>query len=86
MFFFNLCIEKKDKDERLIKNWRPISLLNVDCKIICKALASCLKKVLPNLISPQQMAYVEDRFIFESGRLIADITEITGALNKKKDF
>ena len=83
MFFFNLCIEKKDKDERLIKNWRPMSLLNVDYKIICKALASCLKKVFPNLISPQQMAYVEDRFIFESGRLIADIIEITGVLNKK---
>ena len=29
------------------------------------------------------MAYVEDRFIFESGRLIADIIEITGVLNKK---
>ena len=52
-------IEKKDKDKRFIKNWRPISLLNVDYKIISKALASRLKKVLPNLISPQQTAYVD---------------------------
>ena len=29
-------IEKKDKDKRFIKNWRPISLLNVDSKIISK--------------------------------------------------
>ena len=26
-------IEKKDKDRRYIKNWRPISLLNVDTKL-----------------------------------------------------
>ena len=76
-------IEKKDKDKRFIKNWRPISLLNVDYKIISKALASRLKKVLPNLISPQQTAYVENRFIGESGRLIADIIEITDILNKE---
>ena len=76
-------IEKKDKDKRFIKNWRPISLLNVDYKIISKALASRVKKVLPNLISPQQTAYVENRFIGESGRLIADIIEITDVINKE---
>ena len=75
-------IEKKYKDKRFIKNWRPISLLNVDHKIISKALASRFKKVLTNLISPQQTAYVENRFIGESGRLIADI-EITDILNKE---
>ena len=31
-------IEKKDRDKRFIKNWRLISLLNVDLKIISKVL------------------------------------------------
>ena len=55
----------------------------MDYKIISKALASRLKKVLPNLISPQQTAYVKNRFIGESGRLIADVIEITDILNKE---
>ena len=76
-------IEKKDKDKRFIKKWQPFSLLNMDYKIISKALASRFKKVLPNLISPQQTTYVKNRFIGESGRLIADIIEITDVLNKE---
>ena len=43
-----------------------ISLLNVDLKIISKALSDKLKEVPPHLISSQQMAYVENRHIGES--------------------
>ena len=44
-------IEKKDKDKKLIKNWRPTSLLNINTKLIYKVLAERLKKALPSLIS-----------------------------------
>lgn len=37
-------IEKPKKDKRLIQNWRFISLLDVDQKIISKALSARLKK------------------------------------------
>ena len=70
-------IEKNERDKKFIQNWRPISFLNVDLKIISKALSEKLKKVLPDLISSQQMAYVKSRHIGESRRLIFDIIEIT---------
>ena len=70
-------LEKKDKDKRYIENWRPISLLNVDTKIISKTFANRLKTVLPYIISHDQSAYVSGRFIGESTRLISDILEIT---------
>ena len=38
-------------------------------------LAGSLKKVLPFLIGTGQPAYVNDRFLGKSGRLIADIIE-----------
>ena len=44
-------IEKKDRDKRYIKKWIPISLLNVDTKILSKAIFKKLKAVLPMLIS-----------------------------------
>ena len=35
--------EKKDRDKCYIKNWRPISLLNVETKILSKAISNKLK-------------------------------------------
>ena len=66
-------LEKMDKDRRFLKNWRPISLLNIDVKILNKALASKLKKVLKTIIGAKQTAYVEGRFIGEATRLISDV-------------
>ena len=51
-------IEKKARDKRLVKNWRPISLMNVDVKIPLKALSFRLKKVISNLINCDQTAYI----------------------------
>ena len=78
-------LKKKGKDKRLISNWRPISILNADYKIISKIFAYRLKKVLPNLISSQQTAYVAERCINESGRLISDLLSVTKKM-KVKDY
>ena len=59
-------IEKKDKDRRWIKNWRPISLVNVDVKIGSKAIAERLENVLPHIIHYDQNAFVKGRTIFDA--------------------
>ena len=75
-------IPKKEKDTQYLKNWRPVSLLNVDYKIATKTIALRIEKVLPYLINPTQTVYVKGRFIGESIRLILDIMEYT----KHKDI
>ena len=72
--------EQKDRDKRLIKNWRSIFLLNIDTKLISKIIGIRLKKVLNNFISKTQIAYLNNRFISEGGRLISDVVEITDLL------
>ena len=68
-------IEKKERDKRYLKNWRPISLLNVDTKLLSKVLACRIKKVIAMLVSSDQTAYVPRRFIGESVRLTSDLLE-----------
>ena len=50
-------IEKKGKDRSLLENWRPISLVNVDAKIISKVLATRIKNVLPRIIRHNQSGF-----------------------------
>ena len=70
-------IEKKGKDKRYLKNWRPILPINVDTKIASEALAFRIRKVITNLIHSDQTAHVKSRYIGESVRLISDIVEYT---------
>ena len=60
--------QKKDRGKIYIKNWRPISLLNVDIRITSKPLSERLKNVLFGLISTQQTAYIKNRYFpFQQG-------------------
>ena len=72
-------IEKRDK--RFTKNRRPISPLNADIKLISKVLASCLKSVISTTVNKNQVVYVNNRFISESGRLISDVLKLTNSLD-----
>ena len=57
------CIPMQNKDRQLLKNWRPISLLNCSCKLASACLANRLKKVLPDLINKDQTGFMAGRCI-----------------------
>ena len=57
------CIPKGDKPRELLKNWRPISLLTSDYKIITSVMANRMKTVLCQIISPDQKGFLKGRYI-----------------------
>ena len=53
----------KKNDHKNIKNWRPISLLNTDYKILSKIIVNRLIPIFENYISPQQCTGLPGRRI-----------------------
>lgn len=74
-------LRKKDTESYLVKNWRPVSLLNCDYKLATKAVANRLKLVLPKLIDNDQTGFLKGRFIGENIRLIDSVINFTAAKN-----
>ena len=67
------CLPKPGKPKEFVENWRPISLLNVDYKILSGTLANRIKNPLQYLISDNQKGFMKNRNISECTRLIYDI-------------
>ena len=59
-------IYKQRGDKTLLKNWRPISLLNVDYKIISRCFANRLKKVIGSVINSCQTCCIPGRDIADT--------------------
>ena len=55
---------KKGRDPLSCSSYRPISLLNVDIKILAKVLALHLESVLPTIISSDQTGFIKNRHSF----------------------
>ena len=70
-----LTLIYKKGDRNQIKNYRPISLTNIDYKILAFTPSQRIKKVIPSIISDDQTAYVKSRYIGQNIRLIQDIIE-----------
>ena len=56
-----------------MKNWRPITLLNVSYKILSSVIAKRIKSVLPNIIHENQKGFLSGRYIGENTRLLYDV-------------
>ena len=76
-------IPKNSKDKTLLENLGPISLLNVDYKILTKVITKRIEKVLPTLINSDQTGYVKGRYIGENVRLIYDVIHYMDKSNRK---
>ncbi|CAG2199723.1 unnamed protein product [Mytilus edulis] len=66
-------IYKKKGDRRILKNYRPISLLQVDYKILARIMANRFKKVLPTIISENQTCCIIGRDISNNIANVRDI-------------
>ncbi len=65
----------KSGDREDVGNWRPITLLNSDYKIIEKVLANRMQTVLPSIIKEEQKGFMKGRHIEEHTRLMEDVIE-----------
>ena len=73
----------KKNDPLLLKNWRPLTLLNVDYKILAKVIATRLKEALIHLINSDQTGFLEKRFI---GHNIVSLIEMHGFFRNPRKY
>ncbi len=75
-------IPKPNKNPTLLDNWRPITLLNNDYKIIAFILAKRLKGILHSVIDETQSGFMQDRHISNNIRLILYILDYSDIINE----
>ncbi len=63
----------KKKGDKKIKNYRPLTMLNTDLKILSKVLANRLKEVMPKIIKTNQAYGVKGRDIADTTISVKDI-------------
>ena len=68
-----MCSLYKKKDPTEISNYRPITLLNTDYKILTKVLALRLIVEIEHLIHPDQAGFIQNRTIFNQTHLVQTI-------------
>ena len=66
-------LPKGDKPKQFLKNWRPITLLNITYKLASACIAERIKNILPDLINDDQKGFMKGRYIGENIRLLYDL-------------
>lgn len=88
-------LHKKDKDPLDPASYRPVSLLNVDNKILAKIMAIRLENILPKIIHEDQTGFIKNRQMVHNIRRLFDIiysshsrsySEILISLDAEKAF
>ena len=68
-------LPKKNKDTRIIKNLRPLTLLNNDYKILAKTIDNRISPLLPKIINSDETGFVKGRNISYNIRKSLDVME-----------
>ena len=68
-----ICKDKTKAD--LLTNWRPISLLNCDYKILSKVLSLRMRNVIGEIVHPDQTCSIPGRSIQDNVHLIRNLVE-----------
>ena len=66
-------IPKAKKDSRQLKHMRPLTLLEIDFKILARTMALRMKTVLPDIIGNQQTGFMEKRQLSTNVRKTIDL-------------
>jgi len=77
------CLPKTESNREFMKNWRPITLLNLDYKILSGVLSQRMREVLKDIIGHEQKGFLEGRYIGESTRMVYDIMHYLEAKKRK---
>lgn len=80
--YINLLLNP-GKDPMSPTSYRPISLINVDLKIICKALARRIEKITPLIIHPDQTGFIKGRLSSTNSRRLIDLIDYSHCKTSK---
>ena len=71
----------KQGDRLDLKNWRPITLLNIDYKIASRALVEQLRQVIHAVVAPDQSCGVHGRYVSENISFLHDVVHYVSSSN-----
>ncbi|PNY16050.1 ribonuclease H, partial [Trifolium pratense] len=81
-----ICLIPKINHPSSPSDFRPISLCNVTLKIITKTLANRIKNILPDVISPNQSAFIKGRLITDNTLIASEIFHYLAHTKRKNGF
>ena len=68
-------MEKLHRDPLNIKNWRPLTLMNVDYKLFSKIIANRIQEIINDIIHNDQTGFMKGSFIGENLLYLTSLIE-----------